>query len=79
MQKIALKDYNFIELIWVYIALRAMLGVRQRRDAAASHEVADLLVTFCKEASSTRTDRTERDAFIAAHPMPQPVSSPIND
>jgi hypothetical protein len=54
MQKIALKNYNFIELIWVYIALKAMLGIRPRKDDAGTHEVADLLVTLCKEASSTR-------------------------
>lgn len=54
MKEIALKNYNFIKLIWVYIALKAMLGVRPRKEDAVTHEVADLLVTFCKEASSTR-------------------------
>ena len=37
------------------------------------------MTTFCKVASSTSRERTEREAFIAADPMPQPVSSPSND
>jgi len=43
------------------------------------HEEADLLTAFCKVAWSTSRERTESEAFIAADPMPQPVSSPSND
>ncbi len=43
------------------------------------HEAADLLTAFCKVAWSTRCERTEIDAFIAADPMPQPTSIPSND
>jgi hypothetical protein len=51
------------------------LGVRPKKKVEAVHEAADL-TAFCKVASSTRKERTEIADFIAADPMPQPVSSP---
>jgi hypothetical protein len=74
-----LKDGDLVELLWVYRALKAALGVRQKKGDEAVHEMADLLETFCRVASSTSSERTAMAAFIAADPMPQPVSSPNND